>query len=339
MAPPASAVVRFHLSLNVGDLARSVEFYRTLFGVEPAKRRADYAKFELDDPPVVLSLEPNPRPAGGALNHLGFRMPSAAALVAMQERLELAGIRSKREEGVECCYARQTKFWVLDPDGTLWEFYTLEEDLDHRGPGQTREAMIVDRPVTPEPVVYEHRLSSPVPERIPLADGTVDEVRLRGSLNLPLADAEKTRIVREAMRVLRPGGRLFVHTLVGESEVIEPKLPGPAGSVQFVPLEDDPVHLLEGAGFRNVRLVKFAADPCFHSGGIALREQQLEGYKPGTQGRRAVVVYKGPLRSVTADDGTVYMRGERVVASAECAAALARETGDQFLILWETTAG
>src|SRR5690242_1543913 len=138
MAP--SQAIRFHLSLNVSDLGRSVAFYRTLFGVEPAKLRADYAKFEPDDPPLVLSLEPTPRGAGGALNHLGFRLADSKALVDMQRRLELAGIRSQREEGVECCYARQTKFWVHDPDGTMWEVYTLDEDIDHRGPGQRPEA-------------------------------------------------------------------------------------------------------------------------------------------------------------------------------------------------------
>ena len=62
--------VRFHLSLNVANLERSIGFYRTLFGVEPAKRRPDYAKFELDNPPLVLSLEPTPRPIGGPLSHL-----------------------------------------------------------------------------------------------------------------------------------------------------------------------------------------------------------------------------------------------------------------------------
>src|SRR5262245_38286399 len=108
---PATRVVRFHLSLNVSNLERSVAFYCTLFGVEPAKLRHDYAKFELDDPPLVLSLEPTPRTGVGALNHTGFRMPDAASLVAMQERLERAGIHAQREEGVECCYARQTKFW------------------------------------------------------------------------------------------------------------------------------------------------------------------------------------------------------------------------------------
>ena len=134
-------VVRFHLSLNVSNLDRSVAFYRILFGMEAAKIRSDYAKFEPDEPPLVLSLEPNGRPGPGTLNHLGIRLPDAPTLVAMQERLERAGISSQREEGVECCYAKQTKFWVTDPDGTLWELYTLEEDIDHRGVGQSREAM------------------------------------------------------------------------------------------------------------------------------------------------------------------------------------------------------
>ncbi|HTU91973.1 MAG TPA: ArsI/CadI family heavy metal resistance metalloenzyme [Gemmataceae bacterium] len=134
--------IRFHLSLNVANLERSVAFYRILFGSEPAKCRSDYAKFELDDPPLVLSLEPTPRGAGGALNHLGFRMPDSAGLVAVQMRLERAGIHTQRQEGVECCYARQTKFWVTDPDQTLWEIYTLDEDIDHRGAGQTREEML-----------------------------------------------------------------------------------------------------------------------------------------------------------------------------------------------------
>src|SRR5437899_2133205 len=130
---PTAPVVRFHLSLNITNLEQSVAFYRILFGMEPAKLRSDYAKFEPHNPPLVLSLEPNGRSGPGTLNHLGIRLADAPTLVAMQERLERAGIKSQREEGVECCYAKQTKFWVTDPDGTLWELYVLEEDIDHRG--------------------------------------------------------------------------------------------------------------------------------------------------------------------------------------------------------------
>jgi catechol 2,3-dioxygenase-like lactoylglutathione lyase family enzyme len=135
-------MVRMHISLNVSNLERSIAFYRILFDREPAKQRADYAKFEPIDPPLVLSLEPNGRCGAGTLNHLGIRLSDARQLVAVQERLERAGIRSQREEGVECCYSRQTKFWVQDPDDTLWELYTLDDDeLEHRGAGQSIEVM------------------------------------------------------------------------------------------------------------------------------------------------------------------------------------------------------
>src|SRR5262249_29296097 len=123
----------FHLSLNVSDLARSVDFYQHLFGKPAAKRRSDYAKFELEDPPLVLSLQPTGGSGGGALNHGGLRLVGSEGLVELQRRLELAGLRSIREEGVECCYSRQTKFWIQDPDKTLWEFYVLEGDSDCAG--------------------------------------------------------------------------------------------------------------------------------------------------------------------------------------------------------------
>src|ERR1700722_17668013 len=134
MSATATATpVRFHIGLNVADLGRSVRFYRTLLGVEPAKNLPDYAKFELERPPLVLALYPSPQGAGGSLNHVGLRLPDSMALVEVQRRLEEAGIATQRQEGVECCYARQTKFWVTDPDRTLWEIYTLHEDLDHSG--------------------------------------------------------------------------------------------------------------------------------------------------------------------------------------------------------------
>ena len=34
-----------------------------------------------------------------------------------------------------CCYARQDKIWVRDPDGTPWEVFATHEDSDHEGDG------------------------------------------------------------------------------------------------------------------------------------------------------------------------------------------------------------
>jgi len=335
-ALPVAPAIRFHLSLNISDLGRAVAFYRTLFGTEPAKLRRDYAKFELDDPPLVLSLEPTPRPTGGPLNHLGFRLADAAALVAMQERLERAGIRSQREEGVECCYAKQTKFWVTDPDRTLWEIYTFEGDIDHRGEGQSIESMIPDADERPdEPVVWEHRMADPAPARIPLEDGTADEVRLRGTLNLPLAAGAAERLCAEAARVLKPGGHIFVHVLVGDKALTAaPQLPGPAAAVQHVPLQSEPVRLLERSGFRGVRMLKFDAKPCFQRNGADLRELQLEGWRPGeSAGGRVAVLYRGPFRQVSDDAGHTYVRGEWAQVPAAAAERLRTDGGEHFLVL------
>lgn len=289
-----ATAIRFHLSLNVADLGRSIAFYRVLFGMTPAKERGDYAKFELDDPPLVLSLEPSAHGSGGALNHLGFRMADAASLVAMQRRLGEAGIHARREEGVECCYARQTKFWTTDPDGTLWEIYTLDEDIDHRGQGQTREEMLrgeqpaarpqASRAVADTPTVqnvWEHRLGDAIPAVLPLADRSVQEVWLRGTFNAPLAGDVKERLMREACRVLRNGGRLFVHVLTADRPLsTAPNLPGPAAYVKHVPLQSEPLRLLELAGLHGVRVLKLDPSPCFTQDGVEMHEMQVEGRMP-----------------------------------------------------------
>jgi hypothetical protein len=269
-------------------------------------------------------------------------MPDSAALVAMQQRLEVAGIHSQREEGVECCYALQTKFWVTDPDQTLWEIYTLDDDdLDHRGAGQDMQKILPQAPpvngrqAIDSDVIWEHRLTEPVPAAIPLGDNSVDEVRWRGTFNLPLERAVQRRLLDEAKRVLRPGGRLFVHVLVADREFAgNPQLPGPAASVQHVPHEQIPPCAVEEAGFQSVRLIKFEAKPCFVSNGIGMREMQLEGYKPREPGEGSVsVLYKGPLRELTDDSGTVYHRGRRVCVNRTQAERLRGSVmAEQFLL-------
>ena len=111
-------------------------------------------------------------------------------------------------------------------------------------------------------------------------DASVDEVRLRGSLNVPLTPATQKHLVSEARRVLKPGGRLFVHVLTAETPFPgTPDLPGPASSVRYTPVVDEPMRLLEEAAFAGIRKIKFDSQPCFVRQGIALRELQLEGFK------------------------------------------------------------
>jgi catechol 2,3-dioxygenase-like lactoylglutathione lyase family enzyme len=313
-ATATATAVKFHVGLHVSDLERSVRFYRTLFGVEPAKLHADYAKFEPESPPLVLALIPSPQAPGGALNHVGLRLPDSTALVAVQSRLEAAGIATQRQEGVECCYARQTKFWATDPDRTLWELYVFEEDIDHSG---------FDDPPPPEMVappageVWEHRLTDPLPDRIDRPDGSVGEVRLEGTFNARVESARLDAFLAEVRRVLRPGGRVAVHGLAGDRPFPgAPTLPGLASLVQHVPVETEPVEALRRAGLTGVYYEKLGDIHCFRVNGVELREMRLLAWRPGAgAGPSTRVVYKGPFARLVDDDGTVYPRGERVAVN------------------------
>jgi catechol 2,3-dioxygenase-like lactoylglutathione lyase family enzyme len=48
------------MALRVSDLEGSIRFYRSLFGVEPAKRRPGYATFAITEPPLKLVLLEGP---------------------------------------------------------------------------------------------------------------------------------------------------------------------------------------------------------------------------------------------------------------------------------------
>jgi len=118
----------FHVALYVDSIPEAVEQYRKLLGIEPAKVRQDYAKFELQDPPVILSLNAGGEP--GKLSHLGIRYGSTGEVASEMVRVEQAEVPLFRQEGTTCCYAKADKFWVRDRDGVPWEMYTLLEDVD-----------------------------------------------------------------------------------------------------------------------------------------------------------------------------------------------------------------
>jgi catechol 2,3-dioxygenase-like lactoylglutathione lyase family enzyme len=119
-----------HVSLNVSDLAKSVEFYRGVFG-EPKKLKADYAKFVGEKPELHLALQPGLKgQASGSLSHLGIRVESTDDVRRWRSDLKARGIVSDEEKREACCYALQDKFWLTDPDGNRWEIYTVLEDIE-----------------------------------------------------------------------------------------------------------------------------------------------------------------------------------------------------------------
>ena len=118
---------RVHVALNVSDLNRSVEFYRAMFGVEPVKCKPGYAKFDIKEPALNLTLSyGGPVKGAGALNHLGIEVASTAEVVAAKKRLCEAGLDTFDEMNVDCCFALQDKIWITDPDANRWEVFTVK---------------------------------------------------------------------------------------------------------------------------------------------------------------------------------------------------------------------
>lgn len=120
------SILKAHLSLNVSNLQKSIEFYSKLFQTQPIRVRQDYAKFDLDQPQLNLALNTRPFTAGyGNLNHLGVQVSSTEDVVLIRSRLQAEGLLTEDEFKTDCCYALQDKIWVTDPDGNGWEFFVV----------------------------------------------------------------------------------------------------------------------------------------------------------------------------------------------------------------------
>jgi hypothetical protein len=51
-------------------------------------------------------------------------------------RLQKAGLATFDEMDTTCCYAKQDKIWVHDPDGTPWELFATLGHAEESGGSQ-----------------------------------------------------------------------------------------------------------------------------------------------------------------------------------------------------------
>jgi predicted enzyme related to lactoylglutathione lyase len=125
------AVLRPHLALTVSDVERSIPFYEALFGIPPEKVKPGYAKFSVAEPAINFTLNEGERDRSlGAFNHAGIQVASTHDVLAAKERLVTAGLATFDEMDTTCCYAKQDKIWVHDPDGTPWEVFVTHHDVE-----------------------------------------------------------------------------------------------------------------------------------------------------------------------------------------------------------------
>jgi catechol 2,3-dioxygenase-like lactoylglutathione lyase family enzyme len=129
MEGEAMNILKPHVSLNVSNIDASVAFYEKVFGVRASKRRRGYAKFDLQNPSLNLSMVEAPR-TGINASHFGIQVAASEDVAAAWTRFKQAGLPTKTEESTSCCYALQDKVWVHDPDGNEWEVFVVKRDTD-----------------------------------------------------------------------------------------------------------------------------------------------------------------------------------------------------------------
>jgi len=132
-----SDILKTHIALNTPKFEESVEFYKAFLGLEPVKQKPGYAKFDVANPPLNLTLNKSKETTLGSLNHLGIQVATSDDVWKAKERFKHAGIKTEDEKDVICCYALQDKIWVKDPNGYSWEIFVvkvLDTGIMHNSP-------------------------------------------------------------------------------------------------------------------------------------------------------------------------------------------------------------
>lgn len=110
---------RFHVHVGVADLEASIGFYSALFGIAPAVRKHDYAKWMVDEPRLNFAVSTSGAHQG--VSHLGLEADSPAELADIRRSFAAADPSLQDEPDAACCHARSDKHWATDPQGVRWE--------------------------------------------------------------------------------------------------------------------------------------------------------------------------------------------------------------------------
>jgi hypothetical protein len=237
-----------------------------------------------------------------------------------------------------------TKFWLHDPDGTLWEVYTLDEDIDHHGFTSSTEAINETLPSAneaaidvPRPnAIWSHRLGQPFPTKLFVHPGSVDEIRLQGTLNMICKPTERAKLFADCKTALLPGGKIVLHQLTSDEpiESNQLELVGAAAVVEQVLPIGELIQELEAAGFTEFEFQKFQSRPCFVRQGKELRETLLiasEGEPIQEAPLTHRVFFKGPSPHVSIA-GFHLMRGQFQEAPPHVAKLASQTLGERVIV-------
>jgi predicted enzyme related to lactoylglutathione lyase len=113
---------RFHMALNVVDVEPSLPFYKTLFGKQPDTQRDGYAKFDLEEPPMLFSLNRVAHNAKGD-GDFGVQLKDVDQLDELGNRISSEGLKVLKQETLDGNTLR--KLAVADPEGNRWTFFVV----------------------------------------------------------------------------------------------------------------------------------------------------------------------------------------------------------------------
>lgn len=104
-----------HIQLNVADVARSAEWYRTVLGMETMLERPDVTALQNRAARLVVVIGPAGRldVSASPVDHLAFAVPDGPSLEAWAEHLTSVGIE---HPGVVLELGKPS-LQLVDPDG------------------------------------------------------------------------------------------------------------------------------------------------------------------------------------------------------------------------------
>lgn len=182
----------------------------------------------------------------------------------------------------------------------------------------------------------EQRLSRETPL---VASESVDCVVSNCVLNL-VQPQDRKQLFQEVFRVLKVGGRAAISDIVADEDVPESMQNDPtlwSGCISGAWREDEFLAEFERAGFQGMKIAKRVEEPWQTVEGIEFRSVTVVAYKPDPSEcfeRKQAVIYKGPFKQITDDDGHTYYRGQRMAVCDKTFQTLIKEPyADSFFAL------
>jgi len=163
-----------------------------------------------------------------------------------------------------------------------------------------------------EEAAAELRVKSPL-----VASDSMDAVVSNCVLNL-VRNEDRHQLFAEVFRVLKRGGRAIISDIVSDEDVptnLQNNAELWSGCISGAFREDRFLEAFEAAGFYGLEIVNRQEEAWAVVDGIEFRSLTVRAWK-GKEGpcldRHQAVVYNGPWKTVTDDDGHKLFRGERM---------------------------